>query len=33
MRPAVAFILGPGEMKAIVPVKLCIWYLGLLHYG
>lgn len=33
MGPAVAFILGPGKMRTIAPVKLCVWYLGPLHYG
>jgi len=29
MRPAVAFILGPGQMRAIAPVKLYIWSITL----
>lgn len=33
MRPAVAFVLGPGQMRAIALVKLYIWYLGPLRYG
>lgn len=33
MRPAVAFILGPGKMRTIAPVKLCVWYRGPLRYS
>lgn len=33
MRPAVAFIFGPGKMRAIAPVKLCIRCLGPLRHG